>query len=227
MSTYLDPKETKENKDQVTKALYEQYASPIIKSGTALSLAFKYITKNDQILDCGPGTGIFLQCLYKKGYQDLYAVDLDKYFEDDSCIKELKLADLSFDRIPWGDNHFDAITSWQTVEHLENPFHFVREVKRVLKPGGVFIMSIPNIQHIFNRLFFFRKGDMVRYHKKNNHIAMFPRGVFTKTFLKHFDLVEETYTEGEFPWRFISKFKFPSNKRFGRDVIYVFVNNKK
>jgi len=42
------------------------------------------------------------------------------------------------------DNMFDCIVSVEVLEHVEKDADFVREVHRVLKPGGVFIMTTPN-----------------------------------------------------------------------------------
>jgi 2-polyprenyl-3-methyl-5-hydroxy-6-metoxy-1,4-benzoquinol methylase len=221
---YLNPEEIKKNKEEISAWLSEQGSSPVIKSGRAMEIALEYLKKEDKILDCGPGTGRFLRTLGTAGFRNLCAVDIDNYLGGGDF--EFKAADLSFDKIPWEDNFFDAITAWQVIEHLENPHNFIREAHRLLKPAGLFIFSMPNVQHIFNRIFFLRKGDVPRWRAKNNHIALFPKGLFEKSFLKYFDLVEKKFTEGEFPYRFLSRFRFPSNEWFGRDVIYILRNRK-
>ena len=40
----------------------------------------------------------------------------------------------------------DVITSFETIEHLNNDIEFIKEVRRLLKPSGIFIMSTPNIE---------------------------------------------------------------------------------
>lgn len=218
---YLPPKDIIGAKEKIKESLLAQGASPVIKSGLALKIAREFSRKDDKILDCGPGAGSFLESLHNMAFENLYAVDIDDYLIFKNSV-EFKKIDLSFDKISWPDEYFDVATAWQLVEHLENPNNFIREISRVLKPNGLFIISTPNIQHIFNRIFFLRKGDMYRWHKKNNHISLFPKGIFQKTFLKYFNIVDTRYTEGEFPYRFLSRFKLPANKMFGRDVIYIF-----
>jgi ubiquinone/menaquinone biosynthesis C-methylase UbiE len=183
-------------------------------------VALEFLKREQKILDCGCGNGAFLRSLHSKGFEHLSGADFDKYHKLD-FLHDFKSLDFSFDKMPWEDFSFDAVTAWQVMEHLENPHNFIREVARILKSSGLFIFSMPNIQHIFNRFFFFRKGDMYRWRRDNNHLALFPKGVFQKSFLKYFNIVRETYGEGDMPYRFFDQIKFPSNKWFGRDVVYV------
>ena len=46
--------------------------------------------------------------------------------------------------IPAENNSFDYVVSFQVIEHIKRDFDFVREVYRVLKPGGKFIVTTPN-----------------------------------------------------------------------------------
>lgn len=46
--------------------------------------------------------------------------------------------------LPYPSGVFDAVVSTETIEHLDRPLIFLPEVARVLKPGGVFIISTPN-----------------------------------------------------------------------------------
>jgi ubiquinone/menaquinone biosynthesis C-methylase UbiE len=45
----------------------------------------------------------------------------------------------------YGDSSVDLVVSFETVEHLREPGHFLKEVRRVLKPGGRFLCSVPNL----------------------------------------------------------------------------------
>lgn len=53
-------------------------------------------------------------------------------------------------RIPFADATFDAVTSFETIEHIDDPQALVREIKRVLKPDGFAIISTPN-KSIYNQ----------------------------------------------------------------------------
>ena len=50
--------------------------------------------------------------------------------------------------IPLEDGRADGIRANQVIEHIRNPLRFVTEVRRVLRPGGVFVATTPNIRYL-------------------------------------------------------------------------------
>jgi SAM-dependent methyltransferase len=48
------------------------------------------------------------------------------------------------DRLPFLDDSFDVVTSFQVIEHVEAVSVYVSEIRRVLRPGGVFLATTPN-----------------------------------------------------------------------------------
>ncbi|HMS39813.1 MAG TPA: methyltransferase domain-containing protein, partial [Pyrinomonadaceae bacterium] len=58
------------------------------------------------------------------------------------------------------DNKFDAIFAIEIIEHLENPFRFVRECAKLLKPGGLFFVTTPNVEAVHSRLIFLYSGRL-------------------------------------------------------------------
>jgi SAM-dependent methyltransferase len=65
-------------------------------------------------------------------------------------------------RIPYEDGKFDYICFLEAIEHTENPYNAVRELARVLKPGGTLILSTPNYLNIERRLKFLVTGFFTR-----------------------------------------------------------------
>lgn len=55
--------------------------------------------------------------------------------------------------IPFEDNFFDVIISLELLEHVEDPIEVLKEIKRVLKPGGCLIMSTPNDATFMNNFY--------------------------------------------------------------------------
>ena len=43
------------------------------------------------------------------------------------------------------DNHFAAVTLWDVLEHLHDPIGALVEIKRILRPGGVVLLRVPNL----------------------------------------------------------------------------------
>lgn len=65
-----------------------------------------------------------------------------------SNIRSIVYDDMTHSNLP--DNSYDAVISVEVLEHVEEDSKFVHEVYRVLRPGGVFIMSTPNGEFVVN-----------------------------------------------------------------------------
>jgi len=56
-------------------------------------------------------------------------------------------------RFPFADNQFDMITCWETMEHFNfNPVGFVKDLHRILKPGGIATLTVPNRAKLDHRI---------------------------------------------------------------------------
>lgn len=148
-----------------------------------------------KILDLGTASGAFIKQSSVGGYKSLYGTDIDDYIKPENrlLLEEFKKANLSWEKIPWPDNFFKAVVAWCILPHLENPFHCVREVSRVLAPGGLFIFTAPYLASKPSRDYFAKRKDFGSYRASNNHLVLFPRGVVEKAVLKYFDVVDVEY----------------------------------
>ncbi len=222
---YLTPKEIKDKRD-ILKPL-QQRVSWDVRSGKILSLLQKYVPeKKSSIIDCACADGSLMKQLTASGYSNLKGVDIDDYRSNESRNFAFKAVDICFEKLPWPDFSIDAIVSSQTIEHLENPHFFVREAARVLKPGGIFIVSTPNPFHILNRLLFLFRGNLFHFLEDDNHLTFFTRAIFKKTFLKHFNLLQTDHAKVELKYKFLNNLKFlkkifPANQWFSRYIYYI------
>lgn len=80
------------------------------------------------------------------------------------CQSNLKKHLVNFDiklftqyPLPWKDNEFETILSFESIEHLPGPKNFVKELHRLLKPNGYLVLTMPNILwepvHWFSAIF--------------------------------------------------------------------------
>ena len=65
---------------------------------------------------------------------------------------------------PYGNERFDVFVCIEAIEHLENPWFLVREANRVLKPGGVFLVTTPNVLSIKSRVSYLVNGYPNYFH---------------------------------------------------------------
>ncbi len=107
----------------------------------------KYIKRagfeRGSLLDIGCGTGHFAASMKKAGWEVTGIEPNDKAREYASSEFGLNvLLPEEINRL--SDNSFDCITMWHVMEHFHDPFGYASEVRRLLKPGGMWLVAMPN-----------------------------------------------------------------------------------
>ncbi|MBN2610850.1 MAG: class I SAM-dependent methyltransferase [Bacteroidales bacterium] len=116
-------------------------------------LAGKY--NKPKILEVGAGHGAFTRKLYNDGY-DVSANDFfpeNFYFDKVSCLQ----VDITKD-LPYDTELFDMVIAIEVMEHIHDHSVFFRECNRILKPGGMLIISTPNILSLKSRVRYLFSG---------------------------------------------------------------------
>jgi SAM-dependent methyltransferase len=104
-----------------------------------------------RVLDLGCRYGALTRA-YAEG-NDVVGVDVDR----DALAEAAELgietvwADVE-EPLPFPDESFDAVVAGELIEHLRDPERLVAEARRVLRPGGAFVGSVPNFFRLRNRL---------------------------------------------------------------------------
>ena len=117
----------------------------------AYYLAQPYMQGDLLEVGCGEGRGIHLLTPHSNSY---YAVDkigsvlekLKKKFPD-ATFQQMTLPPLH----GLADNSFDRVVSFQVIEHIKNDRFYLQEIYRVLKPGGIALITTPNIKMTLTR----------------------------------------------------------------------------
>jgi ubiquinone/menaquinone biosynthesis C-methylase UbiE len=101
--------------------------------------------KGGKILDIGCQEGELCYQLSQMGY-DPYGVEIMEGLINAARGKyphiKFKLADCE-KNIPFNDKFFDIVWAGDVIEHIRFTDTFINEVNRVLKPGGVFVLTAP------------------------------------------------------------------------------------
>lgn len=107
---------------------------------------------NSSILELGCGRGEFLNEFTKLGMKG-YGIDLSDYAKKFCQNAEIKISDLSKEKLPYPDDHFDIVFSKSFIEHFYNPEDIFKEAFRVLKPSGIFINLTPEWNYIYKSFY--------------------------------------------------------------------------
>jgi len=106
------------------------------------------IKSGDRVLDIGCGRGKFLDICKKKNIKAI-GVDKEKCSVDFCRQYGLEAMMANVYKLPFSNNSFSFIICQSVVEHLNQPLKGLREIKRILKKGGVFIVSVPTPEGSF------------------------------------------------------------------------------
>jgi 2-polyprenyl-3-methyl-5-hydroxy-6-metoxy-1,4-benzoquinol methylase len=123
----------------------------------------RFLKPHSRILDLGAGTGALDSRLLASGHQvTCVERDIDGFLLVDA---RCHCADLNENFSSMVNDKYEAITCVEVIEHLENPRHFLRQCRTLLKEGGIILITTPNIECVASRLRFLVSG----------HFRMFDR----------------------------------------------------
>jgi SAM-dependent methyltransferase len=106
----------------------------------------RQLRPTDHILDFGAGRGAESLHEFRDAVTRVSAVDVDAAVLENRSVDDARVL-TSDGSIPYSDASFDAVVSAYVLEHLPDPRQSFREIRRVLKPGGLFLFMTPNRNH--------------------------------------------------------------------------------
>ena len=118
---------------------------------SAYVLSQKYIKGDVLELGCGEGRGIDIILRKSKSFTAIDKIKdiiekLSSKYKDNVFISSNfpPLSDIE-------DNSFDTIISFQVIEHIQDDNQYISEIDRILRPGGVALITTPNIKMTLTR----------------------------------------------------------------------------
>ena len=126
------------------------------------SMMKEHITVDSYALDFGCGEGAFSQRLADAGCKvDACDIDADSF---KASVHQFIRLDINKEHI--SDNFtrkYDIVVAMEIIEHLENPWKFIRDIKTLLAPEGIIVLSTPNISNFASRLRFMMRGSFLSF----------------------------------------------------------------
>ena len=131
-------------------------------------LARRYGKHGGRLLEIGSGMGHLVGQL-EDTFQT-YGMDLNHWAVEQSkaVVDKSALQTASAEELPFADGSFDVVIIKHIVEHLPNPEKAVAEIGRVTAPGGVLILSTPNLDSLLKPW----KGDRWIGYQDPTHISL-------------------------------------------------------
>jgi SAM-dependent methyltransferase len=119
----------------------------------AAAMLRRHALRPARLLDIGCGAGVATRYIsdFSEAGQT-FVVDV----VDPDAARALGIAasicDLEGDRLPFDDASIDAVHCGEVIEHLVDTDHLLEEIHRVLAPGGICVLSTPNLAAWHNRV---------------------------------------------------------------------------
>lgn len=143
---YLASKYNYSEEEAFIQKTYERY---VAKAAAQLNSS----TKPWTFLDIGCGNGFMLASAKRQGFENVYGVEPSTHaieHADPSIKAGIFQGMFSIDLV--GENTYDLITCFQTLDHITEPDKFIRECLKALKPGGKVLFINHNIGSIPARI---------------------------------------------------------------------------
>lgn len=155
---------------------YENYVGDQEKIIKTFSKRIKTIEelygKKGKILDVGCATGFFLKAARDRNWKT-EGVEVSKFATDYARTHyKFKIHQGNFLTLKITPNSYDIITLWDVIEHFHNPILALNKINKLLKPGGLLILSTPDAKSIPAKL---TRERWVGYKLSDEHLGYFSR----------------------------------------------------
>ncbi len=102
------------------------------------------LPERGRLLDVGCGVGAFLSLARTHGW-DVRGVDISSFASRYAREQVgVEVDEGTLEGAAYAEGSFDVVTLWDSIEHVADPPAVLREVRRILKPGGYVMLNTPN-----------------------------------------------------------------------------------
>jgi SAM-dependent methyltransferase len=143
-----------------------------------------------RVLDVACFDGYIAEKIKGTGNKKVFGVDLSQKAVQVAQARGIwaQVMDLDTEPLPYNDSFFDCVVAGEIIEHVYDPDALVAEMRRVLRPGGVLILTTPNLANLVNRVHLLFGGYpdcMEPRAKGSGHIRLFTFPVLKRLLEDH------------------------------------------
>lgn len=140
----------------------EGYLSPqTVKSYNKLLDEFEKYRNTNKLLDVGCGRGWFLQEAKKRGWK-VYGSEYSETAVELCKSKGIEMISGQLQADSFESNSFDVITSFEVIEHINNPLEDLEKIYAYLRSGGLFYCTTPNFNSLL-RYYLKEEYNIIEY----------------------------------------------------------------
>ena len=137
-NTYIFPASEGARREKIFKPRAERLRDICTRHG---------VPSGGTLLEVGAGFGTFCEEITRVGYfKRVIAVEPTPALADTCRKKGLEVIQQPIEQVDFGATAVDGIASFEVLEHIFSPKEFVAVCSRILKPGGLLVLSCPNGQ---------------------------------------------------------------------------------
>jgi len=140
----------------MNRVIGEGWTNPFVRMGLRMILRRRLPpVPPGRLLDVGCTVGRYLLALRERGWH-VQGIEIDPYAAQYARSRhglDVRTGDAEDLLGRMEDASFDVVTMWHVLEHLFDPTAVLTQVRRILKPGGLLMMELPNFKCPFARLF--------------------------------------------------------------------------
>jgi 2-polyprenyl-3-methyl-5-hydroxy-6-metoxy-1,4-benzoquinol methylase len=144
----------------------------------------RFVKPGERAVDLGAGSGLLATRMRELGW-DVTGADLDaRGFKAPVPFQQVDLNHPEFSK-ELGEKQFAMVTAVEVIEHVETPIGFLRNARRLLRPGGKIVITTPNVDNIPARVKFLlsEKIRMMDEVSEPTHISPVFWDLFQRQFL--------------------------------------------
>ena len=108
------------------------------------------VPRGERLLDLGSGPGKFAEVARRRF--NAISVDISMHALRTARARGLDVVVSDGGSLPFASGTFDVVTMWDTIEHLSQPVAALREIHRILRPGGLLMLSTGDVNSLCKRL---------------------------------------------------------------------------